>query len=183
MNGMEAKYTAKHIAKLIKHNNKMEKRNRKAFDLRNNEDDFQNFKSLDGFAVAQFLQKETRKLALEFRAFMIHNAFKKGRDFTSAEVMFYGLDENALTELLSSSKEGYSLYMDKRNKQQKAIRIVLHTLLSTDAEKVQFISWIEAAQAVDKYIYDAVKSAIEKSRKSLVDDIMAANFKVPEMNS
>ena len=31
--------------------------------------------------------------------------------------------------------------------------------------------------------HDAVKSAIEKSRKSLVDDIMAANFKVPEMNS
>lgn len=145
MNGMEAKYTAKHLAKMIKHNRKVAKRAFKFYD--SHIGDFSDEStSLDKYAVAQHVNKEAYKMALEFRAFMIHNAFKKNRPFTSAEVELYNAGENVLTNM-KADNEQYSLYMDKFHKQQKAINIVLHTMLVGLPEQATFKLWIASAKS------------------------------------
>lgn len=161
MNGMEAKYTAKHLAKMIKHNRKIAQRAFKFYDNHITDIDTT---ALDKFAVAQHVTKETYKLALEFRAFMIHNAFKKNRAFTSAEVMLYNLGENAIADL-KQDNEKYSQYMDKFHKQQKAINIVKHTLLKDAAELVQFSVWMTSAKAQDENVKQAINEALTSAEK------------------
>jgi hypothetical protein len=138
MNGMEAKYTAKHLAKMIKHNRKVEKRNRKSYDLRNNDFDLQTVETMDKFAVAQFVQKETQKLSQEFRAFMIHNAFKKKRDFTTAEVEYY---HPYMINMNNYDAATYGYLAERMRKQQNAIAIVEHTMLDKN-ERPEFLKWI-----------------------------------------
>jgi hypothetical protein len=141
MNGMEAKYTAKHIAKLIKNKRSKEKKLRAYYDQRY---DIVDAEACDKFAISHFLIKEIRGMSLQFRAFMIHNAFKKSRKFTSAEVEYLSLGENALIALKENLPE-YSIYMDRKHRQQKAISIVKNTFLQTDEERNQFDSWLQSA--------------------------------------
>lgn len=142
MNGMEAKYTAKHLAKMIKHNRKIEKRNRTSYDLRNNDFDLQNVETMDKFAVAQFVQKENKKLSQEFRAFMIHNAFKKKRNFTTAEVEYY---HPYMINANNYDAATYGYLVERMRKQQNAIAIVEHTMLDKN-ERPEFLKWIATAE-------------------------------------
>jgi len=142
MNGMEAKYTAKHLAKMIKHNRKLEKKNISFYESRINNFDLVDT-AMDKFAIAQFLHKETQKMSLEFRAFMIHNAFKKNRQFGSVEQ--YQLSDTVL-QSLKHDNEQYSRYMDRYRRQQKAIKIVQHTMLDNETDKVKFVSWLNNHQ-------------------------------------
>ncbi len=160
MNGMEAKYTAKHLAKMIKHNRKIAQR---AFMFYDNHINNFDTNALDKFAIARHVSKETYKLSLEFRAFMIHNAFKKNRAFTSAEVEFHNLGENAVADL-KNDNEKYAQYMDKFQKQQKAINIVKHTMLQTATEIVEFSAWIAATATHDDNMVEAVREAMKSSR-------------------
>lgn len=158
MNGMEAKYTAKHLAKLIKHKRKTEKHNRAYFETRT-EDGIYNATAMDKIAVATYLQKEINKMSLVYRAFMMHNAFKKNRAFQSAEVQYYNIGGNALVDL-KTDNEKYSRYMDKFHKQQKSINIVKHTMLNTDAEKTQFDVWIAESARWEKEFASSVLKAM-----------------------
>ena len=160
MNGMEAKYTAKHLAKMIRHNRKIAQRAFMFYD--NHINDFDT-NALDKFAIARHVSKETYKLSLEFRAFMIHNAFKKNRAFTSAEVEFHNLGENAVADL-KNDNEKYAQYMDKFQKQQKAINIVKHTMLQTATETVEFSAWLAATATHDPDMIEAVREAMKSSR-------------------
>jgi hypothetical protein len=136
MKGLEAKYTAKHLAKMIKRNRSMEKKARRQSEV-------MSYGSYESFVTAQHVAKENRKMSQEFRAFMIHNAFNKNRDFTTAEVEYLNLGENALTSL-SGNLVAYSQYMDRFKKQQKAIQIVKHQLLETD-QVSRFEEWLNGA--------------------------------------
>lgn len=133
MNGLEAKYTAKHLAKMIKRNRAMEKKVRRKSEING-------YNGYENFLVAQHVAKENRKMSQEFRAFMIHNAFNKGRDFTTAEVQYLNLGENALADLRVNLAE-YSQYMARFKNQQKAIQIVKHQLLNSD-QIPQFEEWV-----------------------------------------
>lgn len=136
MKGIEAKYTAKHIAKMIKQKRIAERKKRRAMVT---DDAMYNY--IEREAVADHLLKEEKALSTEFRAFMIHNAFKKNRDFTSAEVSYFNLGDNALTNIKENLVE-YSRYMDRFKRQQKAINIVRHTILDKE-ETEQFNQWLE----------------------------------------
>lgn len=136
MNGLEAKYTAKHLAKMIKRNRAMEKKARRQSEVHD-------IDGYDSFVIAQHVSKENRKMSQEFRAFMIHNAFNKNRDFTTAEVEYLNLGENALTSL-AANHVAYSQYMDRFKKQQKAIQIVKYQLLEED-KLSQFEEWLNCA--------------------------------------
>lgn len=129
MNGLEAKYTAKHLAKLIKRNRAMEKK------VRRQSDHGYGDSAYNSFVVAQHVANENRKMSQEFRAFMIHNAFQKNRKFTSAEVTYYN-PVGTVNDLVT-----YSQYVDKFHRQQKAIQIVRHQLLSSD-ERQSFEDWL-----------------------------------------
>jgi hypothetical protein len=129
MNGLEAKYTAKHLAKLIKRNRAMEKKVRRQSDRGYGDEAY------NSFIVAHHVANENRKMSQEFRAFMIHNAFRKNRKFTSAEVMYYN-PVGTVNDLVT-----YSQYVDKFQRQQKAIQIVRHQLLSSD-ERQSFEDWL-----------------------------------------
>lgn len=171
MNGMEAKYTAKHLAKMIKHNRKVAQRAFKFYDSRKGEYTLDDAITLDKFAIAQHVNKEAKKMSLEFRAFMIHNAFKKNRNFTSAEVRLYNLGENAIADL-KQDNEKYSLYMDKFHKQQKAIKIVQHTMLSDVSEQAQFSAWIVAAKSEDNIIIQSVHDALNDARHPVSHNVV-----------
>ncbi|MEY3411941.1 MAG: hypothetical protein RIQ70_627, partial [Bacteroidota bacterium] len=93
-----------------------------------------------------------------------HNAFKKNRAFTSAEVEFHNLGENAVADL-KNDNEKYSQYMDKFYKQQKAINIVKHTMLETETETVEFIAWLAATATHDNNMIEAVREAMKISRE------------------
>jgi len=138
MKGIEAKYTAKHLAKLIKQKRAMQKKTRSYFDVRSDDPDIV---AIDKFTVSSFLDKETKSMSLEFRAYMIHNAFKKNREFTSAEVSYFNLGDNALSSIKEDSVV-YSRYMDRFKRQQKAINIVRHKIIET-TEKEEFDQWLE----------------------------------------
>lgn len=157
MNGMEAKYTAKHLAKIIKRNRVKQKKARAYFDVRSDDPDFI---ALDKFTISAFLEKETNTMSLEFRAFMIHNAFKKNRAFTSAEVAYFDLGENALTAI-KQDKVAYSRYMDRRIRQQKAIAIVRHTMLNA-SEREAFDKWLEDGSKFQLWFKEKVLEAIEE---------------------
>lgn len=157
MNGMEAKYTAKHLAKIIKRNRVIQKKSQTYFDVRSDDPDYL---ALDKLTIAGFLQKQLKGMSLEFRAFMIHNAFKKNRSFTSAEVAYFNLGENALAAI-KQDKVAYSRYMDRRKRQQKAIAIVRHTMLNT-TEHAEFDVWLENNSKFETWFKDKVLEAIEE---------------------
>lgn len=136
MKGIEAKYTAKHIAKMIKHKRNMERKKRRASNAFDFSIDF-----VQNEAVANHILKEGRTLSNEFRAFMIHNAFAKNRNFTSAEVAYFNLGDNSLNSLKEDTV-AYSRYMERFKRQQKAINIVRHTILDKN-EVEQFDKWLE----------------------------------------
>lgn len=158
MNGMEAKYTAKHIAKMIKRNRGIQKKTRAYFDVR--EDSYSLVtEHFDKFVISQFVEKETNSLSLEFRAFMIHNAFKKKREFTTAEVEYFNLGENALAAI-KEDMVAYSRYRDRQIRQQKAINIVRHKFLDKQ-EREAFNSWLDNASKFETWFKDRVLEAIE----------------------
>jgi Fic family protein len=137
MKGLEAKYTAKHLAKMIKRNRSVEKKARRqsttsCFDC-----------AYPNYIVAQYVANENRKMSQEFRAFMIHNAFNKKRNFTTAEVEYLNLGENALASLASNQVD-YSRYISRFKNQQKAIQIVKHQLLEKD-QVPQFEEWLNGS--------------------------------------
>ena len=141
MKGIEAKYTAKVIAKMIKHNRSIERKHQ-----RKSERDFFDGES---YVIANFTHKEVKKLSSQFRAFMIHNAFKKNRGFTSAEVAYFNLGENSLSTI-KENKELYSRYMDRFKRQQKAINIVRHKLLDHN-ERESFENWLNTNAMNETY--------------------------------
>jgi hypothetical protein len=132
MKGIEAKYTAKVIAKMIKHNRSLERKNRRSSE--NIDGGYENL------VIANFTLKQASRLSSQFRALMIHNAFKKNRGFTTAEVAYFNLGENALNSI-KDDKVLYSRYMDRFKRQQKAINIVRHTLLDSN-EREAFEKWL-----------------------------------------
>lgn len=141
MKGIEAKYTAKHIAKMIKRNRDIHRNSRRFYETRKDSlSDDANIVA-DKYAIANFVEKETKRLSLEFRAYMIHNAYMKNRSFSSAETEYHNLGDNAI-ETLKEDKPLYSRYVDRRNRQQKAINIVKHTLLDK-SQITDFNRWIE----------------------------------------
>lgn len=136
MKGIEAKYTAKAISEMIKRNRGMDKKYHRKF-----ENDTYLYDSEISLGIANFAAKEARILSTKFRAFMIHNAFKKNRPFTSAEVAYFNLGENALNSI-KMNLAAYSQYMERYLRQQKAINIVRFHLLD-DSERNDFETWLE----------------------------------------
>lgn len=134
MNGLEAKYTAKHLAKLIKRNRAVEKKARRMSEVSIDDSCY------ESFVIAQHVFNENRKMSQEFRAFMIHNAFNKNRGFNTAEVEYLNLGENALTSL-SQDRNAYSQYVNRFKSQQKAIKIVKHQLLDSN-QIAKFEEWL-----------------------------------------
>lgn len=134
MKGIEAKYTAKHLAKMIKRNRAIEKKAR-----RQSESGDLNHAYGD-YVVAQHTANQNRIMSQEFRAYMIHNAFSKNRNFTTAEVEYLNLGENALAAL-ASDPVVYSQYISRFKRQQKAIQIVKHHILEKN-QISQFEEWL-----------------------------------------
>lgn len=138
MKGTEAKYTAKHIAKMIKRNRNAHRNARRYYESHKDSWDVM---AADKFAIANYVEKETKRLSNEFRAYMIHNAFMKNRSFLSAETQYHNLGENAV-ETLKEDKGSYSRYVDRRKRQQNAINTVKHNMI--DREQINdFERWIE----------------------------------------
>lgn len=143
MKGIEAKYTAKHIAKMIKRNRGIHRHNRR---------NFEKFKdsvfhssvdmAADNYAIANHVEKETNRLSLEFRAFMIHNAYMKNRSFTSAEVERYNLGNNHLENIKNNLGE-YSKYVNRKRAQDKAINFVKYNIINDGEEREKFQKWVE----------------------------------------
>ncbi|MFW6002039.1 MAG: hypothetical protein ACOCQD_01735 [archaeon] len=145
MKGIEAKYTAKHIAKMIKRNRKIHSNNRRYYECF--KDSFTNCEvAADKNAIANHVEKETNRLSLEFRAFMIHNAYMKNRKFTSAEVKRYNLGNNYLEEMKHNLGE-YSRYMGRKQTQDKAIQIVKYNMLNSEQDREQFEKWVESSSS------------------------------------
>lgn len=138
MKGIEAKYTAKTISTMIRRNRNLDKK----FHRKAESNGFYTYDGEIALGVANFAAKESRILSNKFRAFMIHNAFKKNRPFTSAEVAYFDLGENAL-EAIKQNLVTYSQYMERRSRQQKAINIVRFEILNSD-ERPAFDAWLES---------------------------------------
>lgn len=143
MKGIEAKYTAKHIAKMIKRNRGIHRHNRRNYErLKDSVFHSSVDMAADNHAIANHVEKETNRLSLEFRAFMIHNAYMKDRDFTSAEVERYNLGDNHLENIKNNLGE-YSKYVSRKQAQDNAIKFVKFNMLESDQERDHFDKWVE----------------------------------------
>ena len=139
MKGIEAKYTAKTISEMIKRNRGIDKKFHRKIDN-------ETFRYADeiSLGIANFAGKEARILSSKFRAFMIHNAFMKNRPFTSAEVAYFNLGENAVNSIKTTNLGAYSRYVERKIRQQKAINIVRYQLLDEGARD-DFDKWLQAS--------------------------------------
>lgn len=143
MKGTEAKYTAKHIAKMIKRNRNIHRHNRRKYErLKDSVFHSSVDMAADNHAIANHVEKETDRLVLEFRAFMIHNAYMKNRNFTSAEVERYNLGDNYLENIKHNLGE-YSKYVSRKQSQDKAIRFVKYNMMDNEQERENFEKWVE----------------------------------------
>lgn len=137
MKGIEAKYTAKTISTMIRRNRNLDKKYHRKYD----NGGFYTYDGEISLGIANFASKESRILSTKFRAFMIHNAFRKNRPFTSAEVAYFNLGENSLASV-KENLVAYSQYMERFSRQQKAINIVRHHLLDEN-ERDAFEAWLQ----------------------------------------
>ena len=121
------------MAAMIKRNRKMQRK------MQRNVDASQGF-NIEAVVLSSYISRENRNLSKNFRALMIYNAFKKNRNFASAEGQLLTLGENALQSLKSDLDE-YSVYIQRQKNQQSALNIVKHKLLRAD-EVEKFTNWL-----------------------------------------
>jgi hypothetical protein len=123
------------MAALIKHKRKQARKMHRKSDLSFGYD-------FESTVLSRFIDRETRKLSLTFRAMMIYNAFLKGRKFASVEGQLHQVGMNSLENMRANLDE-YSVFIQRQKNQQSALNIVKHQLLHKD-DVGNFTAWLNS---------------------------------------